>query len=273
FINLATRSKNLRVGLSGNSCTGAVEAVKPLELDSRRVVLLDTPGFNHSHKSDTEVLRNIALELETKYRQGIKLHGIIYLYRISDVRVSNVAKQDFLGLRRLCGNKSVRNIVILTNMWDRVNAEVGRRRAGDLQFLDDLFAPALEEGARLMHHTDGTVDLVHTIIRSMIRNQPEALAIQEEFVDKDMDIDQTSVGKEVDRWMAERIEGYEEQEDELWDSTEQARRDGDEKTRSGLLAELQNVWAKTAKLEKERAGQARDYKCHQQLNQSPTGTP
>ncbi|KAF8133163.1 hypothetical protein K438DRAFT_1998216 [Mycena galopus ATCC 62051] len=270
FINLATRSKNLRVGLSGDSCTGAVEAARPLELDGRQVVLLDTPGFDHSHKSDVEVLRNIALELETKYRQGIKLHEIIYLYRISDVRVSNAAEQDFLGLRRLCGNKSDRNIVILTNMWDRVNAEIGRRGAGDLQFLDDLFTPALEEGARLMHHTDGTVDLVHTIVRSMIRN---ALAIQEELVDKDMDIDQTSVGKEVDRWMAERIEGYEEQEDELWDSTEQARRDGDEKTRSGLLAELQNVRAKTAKLEKERAGQARDYKRHRQLNQTPAGTP
>ncbi|KAF8153719.1 hypothetical protein K438DRAFT_1436072, partial [Mycena galopus ATCC 62051] len=152
FINLATRSKNLRAGLSGDSCTGTVEAAKPLEPDGRQVVLLDTPGFDHLHKSDAEVLRNIALELETKYRQGIKLHGIIYLYRISDVRVSNAAKQDFLGLRRLCGNKSVRNIVILTNMWDRVNAEVGRRRAGDLQFLDDLFTPALKEGARLMHH-------------------------------------------------------------------------------------------------------------------------
>ncbi|KAF8133151.1 P-loop containing nucleoside triphosphate hydrolase protein [Mycena galopus ATCC 62051] len=273
FINLATRSENLRVGLSANSCTGAVEAATPLDLDGRQVVLLDTPGFDHTHKSDAEVLRNIAFELETKYRQGIKLHGIIYLYRISDVRVSNAAKQDFLGLRRLCGDRSMRNVVILTNMWDRVNAEDGRRRAGNLQFLDNLFRPALEDGARFMHHTDGTGEFVRAIIRSMIRNQPEALAIQEELVDKDMDIDQTSVGKEVDRWMAERIEGYEEQEDELWDSAEQARRDSDEKTRSGLLAELQNVRAKTAKLEKERAGQVRDYKCHRQLNQTPAGTP
>ncbi|KAF8153680.1 hypothetical protein K438DRAFT_2077181, partial [Mycena galopus ATCC 62051] len=275
FINLATRSKNLRVGLSGDSCTGALEAAKPLELDGRQVVLLDTPGFDHSHKSDAEVLRNIALELESNrspLEDIVKASSYTGSFTCTD-RVSNAAKQDFLGLRRLCGNKSVRNIVILTNMWDRVNAEVGRRRAGDLQFLDDLFTPALKEGARLMHHTDGTVDLVHTIIRSMIRNQPEALAIQEELVDKDMDIDQTSVGKEVDRWMAERIEGYEEQEDELWDSAEQARRDSDEKTRSGLLAELQNVRAKTAKLEKERAGQVRDYKRHRQLNQTPAGTP
>lgn len=158
-------------------------------------------------------------------------------------------------------------------MWDRVNAEDGKRRATDLQFLGDLFRPALEDGARLMHHTDGTVGFVHAIIRSIIRNQPEALAIQEELVDKDMDINQTSVGKEVDRWIVERIEGYEAQDDELWDSAEQARRDGDEKTRSGLLEEMWNVREKITKLEKERVGQALDYKRHRQLNQTLAKAP
>ena len=50
-----------------------------------------------------------------------------------------------------------------------------------------------------MHHTDGTIEFAHAIIKSIMRNHPETLAIQEELVDKDMDIDQTSVGKEVDR--------------------------------------------------------------------------
>jgi len=158
-------------------------------------------------------------------------------------------------------------------MWNRVNAQEGKRRAADLQFLGDLFRPALEGGARLMHHTDGTVDFVHAIIRSIIRNHPEALAIQEELVDKNMDIDQTSVGKEVDRWISQRIEGYEAQDDELWDSAEQARRDGDEKTRLGLLEELRNIRAKTAKLDKERLGQALEYKRHRQLNQTCAGAP
>ncbi|KAJ7211907.1 hypothetical protein B0H12DRAFT_968318, partial [Mycena haematopus] len=209
FINRATRSGKLRVGRSASSCTVAVEAGTPLELDGRQVVLLDTPAFDHTHQSQVEVLRNISFELEAKYRQGIKLHGIIYLYRISDVRVSNTAKQDFSCLRNICGDRGIRNVVIITTMWDRVNAEEGKRRAVDLQFLADHFRPALEDGARLMHHTDGTVVFVHAIIRSIMRNQPEVLAIQEELVDKAMDIDQTSVGKEVDKWIVGRIDGYE----------------------------------------------------------------
>jgi len=55
------------VGHSANSCTGAVEAATPFELDGRQVVLLDTPAFDHTDKSEAEILRNIALELETRY--------------------------------------------------------------------------------------------------------------------------------------------------------------------------------------------------------------
>ena len=105
---------------------------------------------------------------------------------------------------------------------------------------------------------------LHEIIKSIMRNHPETLAIQEELVDKDMDIDQTSVGKEVDRWIVEHIEMYEEQDDELWESAEQAKRDGDEKARFESLEELKRVRAKAAKLEKEREGQAREYERHQQ---------
>ena len=199
-----------------------------------------------------------------RYRQGIKLHGIIYLHRISDVRVTDAAKQNLLFLRKLCGDRAIGNVIIVTNVWDEVNAEEGRRRAAGLQFTDDFFRPALDGGARLMHHTDGTIEFAHTIIKSIMRNHPETLAIQEELVDKDMDIDQTSVGKEVDRWIVEHIEMYEEQDDELWESAEQAKRDGDEKARFESLEELKRVRAKAAKLEKEREGQAREYKRHQQ---------
>jgi hypothetical protein len=273
---------NFRVGLSAyESATSVVEATTPLELDGRQVVLLDTPAFDHTRKSEIEILRIIALELEAKYvpfpvynglykhslsferyRQGIKLHGIIYLHRITDVRVTDALKHDFLVLRKLCGNKGIRNVAIVTSMWNEVKAKDGRRRVGDLELTSDFFAPAIEEGARLMHHTGGTT--VHAIIRSMLRNHPEALAIQEELVDKNMNIDQTSAGKEIDRWIAARIERYERQEDEIWEYSEKARRDGDEVTRSELLKEVKKIRAETSKLDKERKGQVAEYKRHQQ---------
>ena len=49
-----------------DSCTSTVESAPPFELDSRRVILYDTPGFDDSHMSDTDVLKIIVKELEVQ---------------------------------------------------------------------------------------------------------------------------------------------------------------------------------------------------------------
>lgn len=64
FINLASGS-DLRVSGGLQSCTNSVQATAPFDLDDRRVVLIDTPGFDDTTQSDTDVLRTIAAFLAT----------------------------------------------------------------------------------------------------------------------------------------------------------------------------------------------------------------
>jgi len=47
------------------SCTPEVQLANEFALDGRRVILIDTPGFDDTTKSDTEVLKNIATFLAT----------------------------------------------------------------------------------------------------------------------------------------------------------------------------------------------------------------
>ena len=42
------------------SCTEAVAATEPFDLDGRKVVLVDTPGFDDTTKSDSDILKLIA---------------------------------------------------------------------------------------------------------------------------------------------------------------------------------------------------------------------
>ena len=42
------------------SCTSEVEVAEEFTLDGRAVTLIDTPGFDHTSKSDTEILKMIA---------------------------------------------------------------------------------------------------------------------------------------------------------------------------------------------------------------------
>ena len=64
FINLASGS-GLRVGKELESCTAEVTLADLFNLDGRRVILIDTPGFDDTTTSDTDILKLIAAFLAT----------------------------------------------------------------------------------------------------------------------------------------------------------------------------------------------------------------
>ena len=63
FINL-TSGSDLATSGSLESCTKDVQFGKPFDLDGRRVVLIDTPGFDDTKLSEVDVLNMIAAFLK-----------------------------------------------------------------------------------------------------------------------------------------------------------------------------------------------------------------
>ena len=63
FINLASGS-SLQVGNRSESCTDEVQLADVFTVDGRRVILIDTPGFDDT-TSDTDILNLIAAFLVT----------------------------------------------------------------------------------------------------------------------------------------------------------------------------------------------------------------
>ena len=51
---------SLKVGDDLNSCTSKIQETEEFVLDGRRVMLVDTPGFDDTYRSDTDVLKSIA---------------------------------------------------------------------------------------------------------------------------------------------------------------------------------------------------------------------
>ncbi|RXW15799.1 hypothetical protein EST38_g10056 [Candolleomyces aberdarensis] len=266
FINLATQSPNkLQVGHSVQSCTDVVGRADPFDLAGRRIVLFDTPGFDDTNKSETEILRIIAFELEKQYRKGRTLHGIIYVYRISDLRVGGLAKTNFGIFRKLCGESSLRNVVIMTNMWSRLpTEEEGLRRADELTSLDDFFKPAIAKGAVMMHHKKDTVDSAHGILHQILQNHPMALSIQTELVDQQKTITETGAGMALDDKLAKLVEQYERKLKEQFEAAEEARRERDEETRQEQLEEAERIRTLLEKLEEEKRNQTKQYQLLQE---------
>ena len=61
FIDIATNQGGAGIGHSLHSCTADIRAVR---VPGSNIILVDTPGFDDTEKSDTEVLKLIASWLE-----------------------------------------------------------------------------------------------------------------------------------------------------------------------------------------------------------------
>ena len=130
------------------------------------------------------------------YKEGRKLNGIIFLQRISDYRMGGVARKNFRLFRKLCGDDTLKNVVIVTNMWSDVSSEVGEKRERELSGSELFFKPALEKGAHMVRH-DNTVASAHRIIREIIGFPPTPLQIQVETVDEHKTLAQTDAGQDL----------------------------------------------------------------------------
>jgi predicted GTPase len=64
FVNIAS-SSNLQVGQDLKPRTLDVQTSVPFALDGRKVILVDTPGFDDTNMSEVDVLRNIIDYLST----------------------------------------------------------------------------------------------------------------------------------------------------------------------------------------------------------------
>jgi GTP-binding protein EngB required for normal cell division len=117
------------------------------------VYLVDTPGFDDTNRSDTEVLRELATWLTESYAAHIKLSGIIYLHRISDVRMPGSARRNLLMFKKLCGDNALKNVILGTTMWDRVSESEGVAREEELTSTPDFWGWMVSQGSRVFRHT------------------------------------------------------------------------------------------------------------------------
>ncbi|KAJ2930867.1 hypothetical protein H1R20_g6235, partial [Candolleomyces eurysporus] len=252
FINLASNS-SLPTSDGLRSCTEVVTATTPFDIDGRRVVLVDTPGFDDTVRSDSDILKLIADFLASSYKDGHKLAGLLFLHRISDFRMGGISLKNFRAFRKLCGEQTLRNVVLVTNMWGSVNPQVGAQREQELLTQDDLgFKSALEKGAKMMRH-DGSGQSVSDILRYILgNNNPMALQIQREIVDERKDVSQTAAAAEIERELRAERERQKAEAERIRLEMEAAARARAEQARRQLEAEAWRIQQEVARIEAER---------------------
>jgi len=244
FANRATNSEAFLVGTGLRSCTSEIQVSPPFLVDGHPVVLIDTPGFNDTVTDDADILKSISAFLAMVYEGEVKLAGVIYFHRVSDERWRRSDTRSLGWLKRICGESTLKNVVIVTNMWGNVTPETGAAR--EQQLAAEFVKPVLDRGAQLHRHYD-TTESTHQIIQSILKNHRAPLQVQLELIDEKREFDRTTVGKEINREVDESTRKLGGQIEELQDALMTVK--GREKeTRSQLEAEIAELRAKIDKL-------------------------
>ena len=140
--------------------------------------------------------------------------------------------------RELCGEKTLKNVILMTNMWGQVTPQQGADRERQLE--KKYFKAAIEKGAQLCRNYN-TPESARAILRNILKNKPLALQIQRELIDEGKDIGQTGAGAELNREISEVVERYQAQIRELEENMLKVIEEKDEESREELEEEKRRM--------------------------------
>ncbi|PMD34996.1 hypothetical protein L207DRAFT_517106 [Hyaloscypha variabilis F] len=181
FIEKVSGQK-LNIGHNLHSCTTNIEKIH-CKIGTHKITLVDTPGFDDTSRSDTDVLILIANWLRDSYKDRTLLSGIIYLHRISDPRMSGSSIKNLRMFRKLCGAESMHNVSLVTTMWDKVTRVEGEMRERDLMDGENGFWKAMIGGGCLVRRHDGSVDSAKGLVAELAGMERTVLRLQEEIAE------------------------------------------------------------------------------------------
>ncbi|KAF9043971.1 P-loop containing nucleoside triphosphate hydrolase protein [Panaeolus papilionaceus] len=242
FINTITGQENLaKVGHSLLSCTQEINTYTYLDpRDGRRIVFVDTPGFDDTNLADLIILDMVTQWLNKTYSAKCKLSGLLFFHRISDNRMGQTAIHHLDVFRNLCGNSSLSNVILVTSMWDELRGDTGEEREKQLKTV--YWSNLISNGARTARHDRslGSCYNILDLIRSSRKERP-TLLIQHEMVDKGLPFDSTSVAATLKKRLQELVKALASLIRSLENNPDSARKAQEEQKKALFIQQLRHL--------------------------------
>jgi len=171
--------------------------VQPYTFDyeGAKITLVDTPGFDDTERSDTEVLQEIADWTSATYREAQLLSGIIYLHPITHTRMEGSAMRNLRMFQNLCGQEVLENVLLTTTQWSNVDPREGQAREVSLR--DEGFWGGLISRGATLQRFHGTRESGLELILKLMSNTRKPLDIQDQIVEQNLTLLETSAGKYI----------------------------------------------------------------------------
>ncbi|KIM39587.1 hypothetical protein M413DRAFT_74849 [Hebeloma cylindrosporum] len=212
YINYVLNDNKLVVGHSVNSsttdiCPVIIDHIPDFPgLKGRRLILMDTPGFDDTFVDDVEILKRIANWLAASYRKHMPIGGVLYLHDISLKRFTGTARRNLEMFRHLCGDDALEKVVFVTTSWqmdatdEREVQSIDDRERRELQLTSTHWKPTIDAGAevrRFLGNKDSAWEILNIFLRRADHRPVDIdhLLIQQEMVDDRLLVPDTEAGK------------------------------------------------------------------------------
>lgn len=173
--------------------------------------MLDTPAFDNSNRSETEVLEEIAAWLGATYSRDVKLSGILYMHPITENRMSAIFHRNMLLWKKLCGEPSMGGVLLVTTFWNTERKEEYLRREQELAS-DHYWGKPIALGSKMFRQDEGRVSAEKIISYLVLdRKQKLVLDIQKEMIDDKKGIKETTAGMSIYSELSKEIDRTEEE--------------------------------------------------------------
>lgn len=185
------------VGHGSTSCTREVKATR-CTLKGSSVVLVDTPGFDDTERSDWEILEIISNWLNEEYQTGTILSALLWFHRISDNRMGGSPLKNLRVFEKLCGKCAMSKVVLVTTMWDEVEYHVGEARLEELKVT--YWKAMISRGSKTFEYgntRESAIQLIQSVVLRQQETTRKGVQLQVEISDLEMELRETAAGREL----------------------------------------------------------------------------
>ncbi|KAF5003060.1 hypothetical protein FDECE_10371 [Fusarium decemcellulare] len=162
--------------------------------DKRSITVVDTPGFDDTTRSRGEILAEITEYLAAQHALRVPLRGVLYLHKITDNRMTGSSLTYLRLLQSLVGDDALQNVVLVTNMWNKLRDEdVGQAYKREQDLIDNYWGPMADKGSYVTQF-DGSADAAYALVYQLAGKPSVVLDVQKQIMDEDRSLLGTTAG-------------------------------------------------------------------------------
>lgn len=176
--------------------------------------LIDTPGFDDTHRSDSDILQAIASCLADLYEglifdgQEIHLSGIIFVHAINEPRMTGAMMTNLKMLHHIVGKNNWKNLTFVTSKWVKEDPNVAANRESELKSDPDFWKGALVAGAKISRFGDSQRSALDVLSR-VTAGGTFVPQLTKEYAIDGIELCKTTAGRAIDEQLAKARDKHE----------------------------------------------------------------